>query len=148
VRIRIISVGRDKEFTAAAAEEYAARLRRFVDLDLVELSAASGPSAKEREAERILARRLPRGELWVLDLRGSELTSIEVSRRIARLRDSALDLSLCIGGDEGLAPAVVRAAAFSWSLSRLTLPHRLARVVSLEQLYRAFEILRGGPYHK
>src|SRR5439155_20435202 len=99
-------------------------------------------------AERILARRLSRGELWVLDLRGSELTSIEVSRRIARLRDSALDLSLCIGGDEGLAPAVVQAAAFSWSLSRLTLPHRLARVVSLEQLYRAFEILRGGPYHK
>jgi len=148
VRIRIISVGRDKEFTAAAAEEYAARLCRFVDLDLVELSAASGPSAKEREAERILARRLSRGELWVLDLRGSELTSIEVSRRIARLRDSALDLSLCIGGDEGLAPAVVQAAAFSWSLSRLTLPHRLARVVSLEQLYRAFEILRGGPYHK
>jgi len=148
VRIRIISVGRDKEFTAAAAEEYAARLCRFVDLDLVELSAASGPSAKEREAERILARRLPRGELWVLDQRGSELTSIEVSRRIARLRDSTLDLSLCIGGDEGLAPAVVQAAAFSWSLSRLTLPHRLARVVSLEQLYRAFEILRGGPYHK
>ena len=70
------------------------------------------------------------------------------TRRIARLRDSALDLTICIGGDEGLGPAVLDAASFTWSLSRLTLPHRLARVVALEQLYRAFEILRGGPYHK
>jgi 23S rRNA (pseudouridine1915-N3)-methyltransferase len=56
--------------------------------------------------------------------------------------------SVCIGGDEGLAPEVRDKARFVWSLSRLTLPHRLARVVALEQLYRAFEILRGGPYHK
>lgn len=148
MKIRLVSVGRDKEFTAAGTEEYAKRLRRFVPLDLVELPAASGPKAKEREAERMLAQHAPRAELWALDERGTQLTSVELSRRIARLRDSALDLTICIGGDEGLGPAVPEAAAFSWSLSRLTLPHRLARVVALEQLYRAFEILRGGPYHK
>jgi 23S rRNA (pseudouridine1915-N3)-methyltransferase len=148
VKIRLISIGRDKEFTAAGAEEYAKRLRRFVPLELVELPAASGPSAKEREAERILPQRPARGELWALDERGTELTSAELSRRIGRLRDAALDLTICVGGDEGLAPAALEAASFRWSLSRLTLPHRLARVVALEQLYRAFEILRGGPYHK
>lgn len=148
MRIRLVSVGRDKEFTAEGAREYAERIRRFVPVDLVELPAADGPDAKEREAERILGKRLPRGELWALDERGSEQTSLDLSRRIARLRDSALDLTVCVGGDEGLGAAVGREARFTWSLSRLTLPHRLARVVALEQLYRAFEILRGGPYHK
>jgi 23S rRNA (pseudouridine1915-N3)-methyltransferase len=148
VRIRLVSVGRDKEFTAQGAQEYAERIRRSVPLDLVELPAASGPDAKDREAERILAKRLPRGELWALDERGTQATSVDLSRRIARLRDSALDLTLCVGGDEGLGPAIAREARFTWSLSLLTLPHRLARVVALEQLYRAFEILRGGPYHK
>ena len=65
-----------------------------------------------------------------------------------RLRDSALNLTLCIGGDEGLHDRVRQDARLVWSLSRLTLPHRLARVVVLEQVYRAFEILRGAPYHK
>jgi 23S rRNA (pseudouridine1915-N3)-methyltransferase len=148
VKIRVVSVGRDKGFTAEGATEYAARLRRVVGLELVELPAATGPSAKEREAERILERRLARGELWVLDERGTELTSFDLSLRIARLRDSALDVTICIGGDEGLAPAALQQANFAWSLSKLTLPHRLARVVALEQLYRAFEILRGAPYHK
>lgn len=148
MHLRVVSVGRDKGFTAAGSAEYAERLRRFAVLDLVELSAVAGPSAKEREAERILSRRSARGELWALDERGTELTSVDLSRRIGRLRDSALDLTICIGGDEGLAKEVLDAASFVWSLSRLTLPHRLARVVVLEQLYRAFEILRGAPYHK
>lgn len=148
MRIRLVSVGRDKEFTAQGAQEYAERIRRVVPLDLVELPAAAGPEAKDREAERILAKRLPRGELWALDEQGTELTSAELASRIARLRDSALDLTLSLGGDEGLGSAVTRGARFTWSLSRLTLPHRLARVVALEQIYRAFEILRGGPYHK
>jgi len=148
VRIRLVSVGRDKEFTAEGARAYAERIQRFAPLELVELAAAKGPGGKDREAEQILARRLPRGELWALDQLGSELTSEELAARIRRLRDAGLDLTLSVGGDEGLGAAVAREARFSWSLSRLTLPHRLARVLALEQIYRAFEILRGGPYHK
>ena len=148
MRIRLVSVGRDKEFTARGAQEYAERIQRFAPLELVELAAATGPGAKDREAERILKKRLSRGELWALDQRGSELSSEELAARLRQLRDSGLDLTLAIGGDEGLGPAVAREARFSWSLSRLTLPHRLARVVALEQVYRAFEILRGAPYHK
>ncbi|MFL5380220.1 MAG: 23S rRNA (pseudouridine(1915)-N(3))-methyltransferase RlmH, partial [Myxococcales bacterium] len=80
--------------------------------------------------------------------RGEQLTSGALASRIARLRDNALNLNLAIGGDEGRSARVISASQIHWSLSLLTLPHRLARVVVLEQIYRAFEILRKSPYHK
>src|SRR6266404_1505011 len=142
VKIRLLSVGKDKGPTAELAEEYAERIRRLADLELLELRAAD----PEREAEALLDK--ARGELWALDERGTSLTSPQLAQRLGKLRDSAQPLTLCIGGDEGLTQPVRDAARFVWSLSALTLPHRLARVVALEQLYRSFEILRGGPYHK
>lgn len=142
MKIRLVSTGKDKGPTAELAQEYAERIRRFAELDLLELR-AQGPL---REAESLLEK--VRGELWVLDERGSLLTSQQIARRVASVRDSSQPLTLGIGGDEGLAPRVRDQANLVWSLSPLTLPHRLARVVVLEQLYRAFEILRGGPYHK
>ena len=142
MKLRLLSVGKDKGPTAELAQEYAERIRRFADLEVLELR-AEGPA---REAEALLGK--ARGELWALDERGSLLTSAHLSQRIGKLRDSAQPLTLCIGGDEGLDDRVRTQARFVWSLSPLTLPHRLARVVALEQLYRAFEILRGAPYHK
>ena len=142
MKIRLVSVGKDKGPTAELAQEYAERIRRFAELDALELR-AQGPL---REAESLLGK--VRGELWVLDERGSLLTSQQLARRLASLRDWSQPLTLGIGGDEGLAQRVRDQAKLVWSLSPLTLPHRLARVVVLEQLYRAFEILRGGPYHK
>jgi 23S rRNA (pseudouridine1915-N3)-methyltransferase len=141
LRIRLLSVGKDKGETLALAQEYTGRIARFADLDCIELKAA----APAREAEALLEKSL-KGDLWALDQRGTELTSEELARRLGPLRSSSL--TLCIGGDEGLDESVRAQARFVWSLSRLTLPHRLARVVVLEQLYRAFEILRGAPYHK
>lgn len=134
----MLSVGKDRGETAALAQEYAERIRRFAELELVELKAA-GPL---REAEMLLEN--ARGELWALDERGAQMTSAELAARVGR----TASFSLCIGGDEGLAQRVREEARLVWSLSRLTLPHRLARVVALEQLYRAFEIRRGGPYHR
>ncbi len=131
-------MGKDKGPTAELAAEYAGRISRFAELELVELK-ASGPS---READEILGK--VRGELWALDQRGHELDSAQLAERVGR----TAQITLCIGGDEGLDEQVRRQARFLWSLSKLTLPHRLARVVALEQVYRAFEILRGGPYHK
>ena len=84
------------------------------------------------------------GELWALDQRGTELTSEQLAERVSR----TAQITLCIGGDEGLTEEVRKQARFVWSLSKLTLPHRLARVVTLEQIYRAFEILRGSPYDR
>jgi 23S rRNA (pseudouridine1915-N3)-methyltransferase len=142
VKIRLLSVGKDKGPTAELSQDYADRIRRAADLDLLELKAAE----PEREAEALLAK--VRGQLWALDERGTLLTSTQLSDRLGKLRDSAQALTLCIGGDEGLAQRVRDEAKLVWSLSPLTLPHRLARVVVLEQVYRAFEILRGAPYHK
>ena len=142
MKIRLLSVGKDKGPTAELAEEYAGRIGRSAELTLLELR-AEGP---EREAESLLGK--VRGELWALDERGTLLGSTQLSQRLEKLRDAAQELTLCIGGDEGLASRVREEARFVWSLSPLTLPHRLARVIVLEQLYRAFEILRGAPYHK
>ena len=142
MKIRLLSVGKDKGPTAELAEEYAERIRRSAELTLLELR-AEGP---EREAESLLGK--VRGELWALDGRGTLLGSTQLSQRLEKLRDTAQELTLCIGGDEGLASRVREEARFVWSLSPLTLPHRLARVIVLEELYRAFEILRGAPYHK
>ena len=142
MKIRLLSVGKDKGPTAELAKEYAGRVARFADLEVLELR-ASDPA---REAEALLGK--VRGDLWALDERGTLLSSAQLSARLSRLRDSARALTLCIGGDEGLSTPVREAAKLVWSLSPLTLPHRLARVVVLEQVYRAFEILRGGPYHK
>ena len=142
MKIRLLSVGKDKGPTAELAQEYAERIRRGAELELLELR-AEGPL---REAESLLGK--VRGDLWAVDERGTALSSMQLAERVRKLRDSAQSLTLCIGGDEGLAPAVRESARFVWSLSPLTLPHRLARVIVLEQLYRAFEILRGAPYHK
>ena len=151
MRLRVLSVGRDKEHTAAGVEEYRSRLSKVCAVDLVELRAESGPAAAEREGALILeaaARGKGASELWSLDLSGQQLSSAELAAKVGRARDSSLGLTLAIGGDEGLSPKVLEASRFKWCLGRLTLPHRLARLVVLEQLYRSFEILRGSPYHK
>jgi 23S rRNA (pseudouridine1915-N3)-methyltransferase len=153
VKIRVLSVGRERpgDFTALAVTDYAERIGRAAELELIELPAKDGPAAKDKEAEAILAvhtRARGRADLWALDERGEEMTSVQLAERVRKLRDEARDLHLAVGGDEGLGAGVLSAARFRWSLSRLTLPHRLARVVVLEQLYRSFEILRGRPYHK
>jgi 23S rRNA (pseudouridine1915-N3)-methyltransferase len=143
VKLWVVSVGKDRSglFDAAVAE-YTERIGRFAQLQLVELRA----EGVEKEGAAILGK--AKSEIWALDPRGVELSSEELAARLRKLRDSARDLSLCIGGDEGLAENVRKSSHFVWSLGKLTLPHRLARVVVLEQLYRAFEILRGSPYHK
>jgi 23S rRNA (pseudouridine1915-N3)-methyltransferase len=155
MHIRVISVGRERanEFTSLAVQDYSTRIRRSVELELIELPAAAGVTSRDREAEGILAAhgkalaRAP-GELWAVDERGEQMTSGALADRIGRLRDSSSHLNLAIGGDEGLSSRVIAAAQFRWSLSLLTLPHRLARVVVLEQIYRSFEILRRSPYHR
>jgi 23S rRNA (pseudouridine1915-N3)-methyltransferase len=151
MRLRVLSVGRDKEHTAAGVEEYKSRLAKVCAIELVELRAESGPAAAEREGELILAaaaRGKGASELWSLDLTGQQLSSAELAAKVGRAKDSSLGLTLVIGGDEGLSPKVLAASRFKWCLGKLTLPHRLARLVVLEQLYRSFEILRGSPYHK
>jgi len=153
VRLRILSVGRDRSgLYQPAAEEYAGRIARYAKLELLELPEArkhaGTPQAKEEEGEAILAKVGARERLVALDERGREHSSPELARRLQAWLTGGRDVSLVLGGSDGLAPAVLARADERLSLSRLTLAHRLARVVLLEQVYRAFTILRGEPYHK
>ena len=133
-------------------EGYAERVRRHAELDLVELPAAKGAlppaDARRREGEALLSKLKPESWLVALDERGTLLDSVELARLVATARDAGRELVFAIGGDEGLDTPVRERAWKVLALSRMTLPHRLARLVLLEQLYRAFSMLRGEPYHK
>jgi 23S rRNA (pseudouridine1915-N3)-methyltransferase len=146
-------VGRDRSgWFEPAVQGYAKRIRHHARLELVELPAAGGSlpadGARRREAETLLRRLDDDAQLIVLDERGSPLDSVGFSRLVGESRSAGRDLSFVVGGDEGLDPSVHERAWKVLSLSAMTLPHRLARLLLLEQLYRAFAILGGEPYHK
>lgn len=153
MRLRLLAIGRDRSgLFAPAVEEYLGRLSRTLKLELTELpearKQAGTPQAKEEEGATLLAKVKPGERLVALDEHGEQLTSLELARRLARWQSLGQDVVLVIGGADGLAPAVLARAQEKLSLSRLTLPHRLARLLLVEQLYRAATILRGEPYHK
>lgn len=146
-------MGRDRSgWFEPAVQGYAERVRRQAELELLELPAARGAlppaDARRREGEALLAKLKPESWLVALDERGTLLDSMELAQMVATARDAGRELVFCIGGDEGLDASVRDRAWKVLSLSRMTLPHRLARVVLMEQLYRALSILRGEPYHK
>lgn len=146
-------MGRDRSgWFEPAVQGYAERVRRHAELDLQELPAAKGAlppaDARRREGEALLSKLKPGSWLVALDERGTLLDSVELARLVARARDAGRELVFCIGGDEGLDAPVRERAWKVVALSRMTLPHRLARLVLMEQLYRALSLLRGEPYHK
>jgi 23S rRNA (pseudouridine1915-N3)-methyltransferase len=153
MRIRVVAIGKDRSgLFAPAVEEYAGRLARYVKFELVEVPEAKKhagtPRAKDEEGEALLARLGERERVVLLDERGAEETSLVFARRVGRWVEGAQDVALVIGGSDGLSDAIRARGKEAIALSRMTLPHRLARVVLLEQLYRAMTILRGEPYHK
>ncbi|WP_093519862.1 23S rRNA (pseudouridine(1915)-N(3))-methyltransferase RlmH [Stigmatella erecta] len=154
MKVRLLSIGKDRSgLFEPGVQEYASRLEHYTRFELVELAEASGRKlkpgdAKAAEAEAILSRRKPQDWLVALDERGKSLDSVEFSRYLGKAQTGAKDLLFVIGGDEGLEDSVRQAAHLTLSLSRMTLPHRLARLVLIEQIYRAFTLLKGEPYHK
>ena len=144
--IRVLSFGKDRSglFTPGV-EEYAARLRHYTQLELLELPAGRS-MADEAEA---LFSHLKTGErLMALDERGEALTSIALARFVGKERERSGRLTFVVGGDEGLDPSVRRRATKVLQLSAFTLPHRMARLVLMEQLYRAFTLIHGESYSK
>ncbi len=153
MKLRVVAIGKDRSgLFAPAVEEYVGRLARHVKLEVVELPEArrhaGTPRAKDEEGEAILARLGERERVVLLDERGVEETSAAFARRVERWLSRAQDVALVVGGSDGLSDALRARGDETLALSRLTLPHRLARVVLVEQLYRAMTILRGEPYHK
>ena len=153
MKLRVLAIGKDRSgLYAPAVEEYAGRISRYVKFELVELPEArkhaGTPLAKEEEAATLLAK-LGKGErLVALDERGREWTSLELAQRVRAWVEGGRDVALVIGGSDGLAPELLARAEEKLALSRFTLAHRLARLVLVEQLYRAFTLIRGEPYHK
>ena len=153
MRLRVLAVGRDRSgLYAPAVEEYVSRLSRHLRFELTEVpeakKLAGTPRAREEEAASLLAKLSPREHLVALDERGEELTSLGLAERVRRWQERGQDVTLVIGGSDGLAPGVLARAGEKLALSRFTLAHRLARLVLVEQLYRAMTIIRGEPYHK
>jgi 23S rRNA (pseudouridine1915-N3)-methyltransferase len=151
MEVTLLAVGKLRPYYREACDDYAGRLRRYVRFTEIEVREAtrapSVPAQRADEAARLTGR-LPAGATLVcLAREGKGLSSADLAQRVDRWLVAAHPLAIVIGGSRGLDPALI-AGGEAWSLGPLTLPHELARVVVVEQLYRAFTILRGEPYHK
>lgn len=135
-------------------DEYARRFPRGFSLQLNEVPAIRrGPNAdieaiRRRESEALLAAAPPSSLLVALDERGKQWTTLELSGEVRSWMQCGRDLAFLVGGPDGLSEECLRKVKHRWSLSRLTLPHPLVRVVLAEQLYRAWTITQNHPYHR
>ena len=173
MKLRVVVIGRDRKGRfEPAIQDYATRIAAMQPFELVVAGEAQGDdeAARRAEAELLRAKLRPRDLVVLLDERGEELTSEALASRIQRVeRSGGRDLAFVIGGPSGLdselrseeagfagrrakadagGRSIGSEASWTIALSRLTLPHQLARLVLVEQLYRALTILRGQPYHK
>jgi 23S rRNA (pseudouridine1915-N3)-methyltransferase len=145
MRWHLFVIGKPKlDFAKLGVEEYAARLKPFASVEIEYLKAAS----REKESQALLDRSEGMFRV-VLDERGAEIGSRAFAQKISAWEMTAKrDVALLIGGADGHTAEVRQAAAWVWSLSQLTLQHELALVLLLEQLYRAYTIKAGMPYHR
>lgn len=147
-----MAVGKLRPAYREAADEYLRRLARYLKVEEREVKeagkAGSSVEARRREAE-LLRSKLPTGALVIaLERTGTPWSSEEVAVQLGRWELAARPIAVVLGGSTGLDPGFLGEADARWSLGALTLPHELARVVVLEQLYRACTIRRGEQYHK
>lgn len=155
MRIHLIAVGqRMPKWVDSGFAQFAKRLPAHVPLKLVAVAAGKrGRNADidrlmRQEGDRMLAALPADAHVIALHVQGRVLTSEQWSQQLAGWMQQGRDVALLIGGPEGLAPQCLQRADERWSLSALTLPHPLVRLVVVEQLYRASTILQGHPYHR
>ncbi len=152
--MRVVAAGtRMPAWVDAGFADYAGRLRGDFRLDLVEIplgqrGRGDASRAVAAEGERMLAAAGERSCVIALQVGGRALSTEQLARWLAERTRDGQPLAFCIGGPDGLAAEVDARARLRWSLSPLTLPHGLARVVVAEALYRAVSVLRGLPYHR
>jgi len=159
MQVHIIAVGKIKEkYLQMGISDYEKRLRPYVKLQIMEISEEKRPAtassagesgAKTKEGERILAVIPESSYVIALDVQGPTWSSVELADSFRRWELTGQNnLAFVIGGDLGLSPAVLSGSDMRLSLSKMTFTHPMARILLLEQIYRAFRILRGEPYHK
>ncbi len=134
--------------------EYSKRLPKSCSIKLIELPMAtrgktgSAEKYKQQEEKKILEA-IPKGaKLIALDENGSQPTTVQLSEKLADWLGSGQDIALIVGGPDGLLPSFLQQVEWKWSLSKLTLPHPMVRIIVAEQIYRAWSILQNHPYHR
>jgi 23S rRNA (pseudouridine1915-N3)-methyltransferase len=145
VRVRILAVGtRMPGWVTTAYEDYTRRLRSGMRVDLEELPVGK---SKAEEEKRFLDRV---GDDYVvaLDEHGKSRTTLELAKWLGERLQDGQNLAFVIGGPDGLGAGILKRAAWKWSLSALTFPHAMVRVMLAEQLYRAHSVLHNHPYHR
>jgi len=150
MKFRFIWIGktRDKNMKALQ-EEYLQRLSHFVKCEIVEIKDSLPYDTKEIEGKRMLEKLNQSPFVCLLDVEGLSISSPQLAKEVEKWQNKGLkDVTFIIGGAEGVSSEVAKRADYRLSLSFLTFTHEMARVVLLEQLYRAYTILNGFPYQK
>lgn len=155
MKITLLTVGKtDKDWVRQGMDIYVSRLKHYIPFSVVEIpelksvSALTKDQIKTREGELILKNIRPTDDLVLLDERGKEYTSVELAKVIQdKISYVGKDIVYVIGGAYGFSDAVYQRADSKMSLSRMTFSHQMVRAIFVEQIYRAFTIMRGEPYH-
>ena len=155
MKITLITVGKtDRDWVKQGLDIYVSRLKHYIPFcineipELKNVSALSKEQIKSREGEFILKLVKPTDDLILLDERGKEYTSMELAKVIQdKISYSNKDIVYVIGGAYGFSEEVYRRANSKMSLSKMTFSHQMVRAIFTEQIYRAFTIMRGEPYH-
>ncbi|GAE34444.1 23S rRNA (pseudouridine(1915)-N(3))-methyltransferase RlmH [Halalkalibacter akibai] len=159
MNISIVTVGKLKEkYLKQGIDEYTKRLSAYAKIELIEVADEKAPEQaseaeqqqiKEKEGERILAKLHPDTYVIALAIQGKMLTSEQLADNLDKLATYGKSkIAFVIGGSLGLSDDVMKRANESLSFSKMTFPHQLMKLVLVEQVYRAFRIMRGEPYHK
>lgn len=155
VQCQILAIGQKMPgWAVAACEEYFVRLQRFMKCALLDIPSATRQknvdveSYKEEEGLKLLQKIAPTDKVIALDVKGQAFSTTAIAQNIASWQQEGNKLVFLIGGPDGLSNACLKRANVKWSLSALTFPHTLARVILLEQLYRASSLLANHPYHR
>lgn len=159
MKVTLICVGKLKEkYLTQGVEEYTKRLGRYCNLEIIELADEKTPEhasdtmeamIKQKEGDRILKVLKEDSYCIALAIEGNMLSSEEFARKIDTLGVSGIShISFIIGGSLGLSEEVMKRADFKLSFSKMTFPHQLMRMILLEQIYRAYRIMKKEPYHK
>lgn len=158
IKVTIIALGRLKEaYLRDAVSEYSKRLSRYCDLEIIELEPVKLPDAPSKsqidaallkEADMIL-KKIPKNcDVFPLCVEGKQISSEEFAEKVDDLSQQGRGIAFIIGSSYGLSETVKATAKMRFSLSKMTFPHQLFRVMLLEQVYRAFKINEGSTYHK
>lgn len=155
MRIRLLTIThKSPAWLTEAYQEYAKRLPTSCALELIEIPSEKRTSnadlkrISEREGKKMLALIKPNHYVIAMDVQGSLWSTEELATQLATWRQTGQTIDLLIGGPEGLAPECVHKAKQKWSLSPLTFPHLMVRLIVAEQIYRAYSILQNHPYHR